>query len=382
MTLLFIIAPLFAAVAIFAFQAILRSARASAREAVELLSFAISRNLPLAHVLARAAAHERGGRRRRLRRLHDCLAAGDSVSTALRTAYPWYGGDEYGAIRAAEDAGTLPTVLRSMMENERRAEQAPTSQLPGAVAVNIVIVEALFAVLLTVGCAVFIAPQMKDIARDFGDPVHALFAKYPFLSLTGQTASVLAFFLVPLLLVLMQYVVGRPFMVRLPYRTSPLGVALDWLAWGLPGMRRLTTTRKLVTQLPVLLASLRNGHDLPTAARHAGDTVTNYVIRRQFRRWAERIERGEEPGAAARAAGLPGAFVRGISSAMRAEDLPARLEYLSAYYLSLAQYQRSVLAAISAPVLVGAVGLLVAYLAINVFLPVFGIVDGLIAEFW
>jgi type II secretory pathway component PulF len=180
----------------------------------------------------------------------------------------------------------------------------------------------------------------------------------------------------------LQATLGRHFLPRVPDRFQWIAALTDTVAWHLPVLRRVSETRALARQLPILQAAIRAGHDIAPAARQAACVDANYHARRRLRRWAERIEKGGEPAAQARALGLPRALRSALTGARGRDELAAGLHYVCSYYRSLLAHWEHVLASAAVPIVVLIWGLCIGYTVLAVFSPLYAIVDGVIAELW
>lgn len=346
------------------------------------LTLVVGQNIPLYDGLRAMARGERGANKRILDDIATQLALGDSVAKAVRSAHRGIPGDVLGAIQAGEEAGTLPTVLRNI---DRRVRQSAAQQVGSTPAIVYFMLLTFFVFVHVFLVCTFLVPKFRDIFADFGVhklpwPTEWLIAAVGSLHQTFGPLLALILFGAPLLL--LRIVIGRYFSVRVPDRIQPLFRTLDALCWCSPGLRHIAQTRALVKQLPVMTASVRAGHDLPAAARHAARVDANWFARKRLTRWSEMMIAGKTPAEAAREAGLPAAFC-GVVSRSRAQDpFVAELSYLSSYYERLANHWDRVTAGIVAPVLVLAASVLVGFVTIALYLPMRGLMNALMTEMY
>jgi len=357
-----------------------RTRRLRLQGVLQTLALVVGQNLPLAPALRAAARHELGRTATIYNRLARQLEMGDPLSSALRLACPSCPGRIVGALLGAEQGGTLPSVLRCLAADLRR-EALRTSRLAPAAAYFLLLLIVVPAATLAIG--VFLFPRFREILLDFGvenaPHLERITAVAGFVAENAVwfVAAVLA-----LLILAVQTFIVRQFFPRVPDRFQSLAALVDTIAWFLPLVRRVTETRALARQLPLLQAGIRAGHDLAPAARQAACVDANYHARRRLRRWAERIEAGTQPVAAARAVGLPAALRSALTAARDREELLSGLDYLCSYYRSLLAHWEHILASVALPIVVIGWGSCIGYLVFAVFSVLYGIVDSIVGQVW
>jgi type IV pilus assembly protein PilC len=356
-----------------------RQRRSNVQALVQTLALIVGQNLPLGAGLRAAARHEPRRLRNVLRRIAHHLDVGDTLSTALKTAYPACPGDVVGAIQAGERGGTLPSVLRSLSADLQRTRKRIARISPAAAYCFLFL---LVVPPLVLGIATFLLPKFRDIFMDFGvsrfNPLmeHLLSA----LAFFYENSTLVTFVLLALIILGLQLLFGRILCPRVPDRFQWLPALSDTVAWHLPVLRRISETRSLSRQLPIIQAAIRAGHDIAPAARQAACVDANYHARRRMRRWAERIEDGGEPTAQARALRFPRAVCAGLGAARGRDELTAALDYLCAYYRSLLAHWEELLASATLPLLVLVWGLGIGYVACSIMLSLYAIVDTIMAD--
>jgi type II secretory pathway component PulF len=361
-----------------ALAAWLRVVRMRTHAVVQTLALIVGQNIPLAGALRASARHERRRLREVFERLANCLEAGDRLSTALRTAHGTCPGHILGAIQGAELGGTLPSVLRALVADLQRERKAIRRFSP-AVAYFLVLSIVIPSIVLFL--AVFLLPQFSTIFADFGLPPHPLHKSL--ISTAGILVDYSPLFILALLmlaLLIAESVIGRTFFPRVPDRAAALATCADTFTWHLPLLRRIAETRALARQLPILQAAVRAGHDLAPAVRQAACVDANVHARRRLRRWAARIEAGGDPRVEARALRLPAPLRSALSRARGPDELAAALDYLCAYYRSLLTHWEQLLVSAAIPVMVLTWAACVAYVALALIVPLYALVDSMIAS--
>ncbi|MGE0482001.1 MAG: type II secretion system F family protein [Phycisphaerae bacterium] len=345
----------------------LRGRKLRIRGLVHTLALLVGQNIPLGAGLRAAAAHEPRRMRRIYEHLADHLENGVALSAAVMDVEPACPGAVYGALRAAETGGTLPTVLRELAAEQRRSAATPRLVSP-------VIPYLVLLLLIPVYAAVFglvVGPKFRDIFRDFGVALPAM------TELLLSTSAVLASnsiaftaLLGVIAAITFQALFGRHMTRRLPDRRQPLNELIDTLAWHLPGARQLAETRAWAAALPLLEAAIRAGHDLPAAARVAACADANIFARRRLRAWANAIEGGAAPASAARHLGMSPKVVNAVAAGGAREAFAAALGYLAVYFESVRDHRARVLAEALTPAVVLVAGAAALAAALGMFLPI------------
>lgn len=356
----------------------LRIRRLRSRAVVQMLAVIVGQNLPLAQALRAAAHREAGALRRVFQQMASRLELGDTLSMALRCSLPACPGSLLGALQGAERGGTVPSVLRTLAADVRAEAHRPPEMRPSAVYpfVLAAIVPFVLAFIL-----VAVLPKFRVIFADFETELpYVTQTLFAFGVWVEALSPWLLLALVVVALGLLQALIGRYFLVRVPDRFQLLPTLWDTLTWHLPLVRRLSEAAALAHQLPVLQAGVRAGHDLHEAARQAACVGTNYCARRRLGRWADALAAGHDPLDSARAQGLPGPVLRALAAARSGASLQASLEYLAAYYRSLRVHWGRVLVSIFTPVMVLLWALCIGYIALALFLPLIALIDSMMAD--
>lgn len=347
---------------------------------IQALALLIGRDLPLVRGLRTLAEAETGGMRKVLERLAHQLAIGDSISGALRQAHWGISGETIGAIIAAERAGTLATTLPELAQSHTTRDEGAQYE-DGLPQRSYLLFVLLVAIAISVWVT-FLFPGSIMVYFDFGFSTSA----FPVETWRFWIASIWIrsnLMLVGLALLgffaLWAYAfVRRNFAPPQPDHPPAMFPVLDAIRWWTPIVGRIERTTALARQTPILQASLRAGHDIAAAARHAAEAPANYYARRALRRWAARIEAGEAPLDAARAVGIAPTLRQALASP--AEGIPAALSYLARYYDRLRVHWRRLLTSVTLPFLVLTLGALIGYTVIAFYLPSYRLLESLANE--
>lgn len=372
---LYYIVVLYVAVQVSAYWAWRRIISARAESIVRTLALITNRNIPLPDALRAAARFEKRHSRRILETLAGGLEAGLPLDDALHRSFRACPPAVLGVIRAGRRGGTLPSLLRALAVDMRR-EKEPIFRCSPAILYFLILF--LFVFMLTTMLVTFMFPHFRDIFADFGlrsapcfdylaHAVDSIIRLAPLIATAAGLAALIAL-----------ERLYRRFYPPPPDRVPLISLAIDALAWSLPGLNRLLETRAMIRQLPILQAAVRAGHDLVSAARQAACAQTNARLRLRMLRWAEHLTRGDDPTESARVLGFPAQFRRALSVAGGPAELSTSFEYLLTYYRSLYAYWEHALASAAIPLIVLFWGVCVAWVVLAIFTPIYDIVDSLI----
>jgi len=371
-TIIYILVVCFV-VAVGLLGAWLQIRRMRIRPVVQTLASIVAQNLPLPAALRAAARSERGSLARIYTRLATRLDVGDSLSAALRSTLLTCPGEMIGAVQGAERGGTLPSVLQTLAAEARRTGGRPTS---GQHTLWYFLVLAVVAPAVVTFVMVVVVPKLHEIFLDFGAPLPAVTLSLVDLARAGAERWYLLLAIAgAALLALVQMAIGRFFIVRVAGRAQALYLLWDTLVWCLPFARQVVRSRALARQLPLLAAGVRAGHDLPAAARQATCIPVNWHARRRLACWAEALEQGADPLAAARRIGFPAPVLRVLTAAQQGTDLVAGLDYLVAYYQALWHHWERVALSGLGPLLVLFWAAFVLYITTALLLPLQALLD-------
>lgn len=363
----------------FAFGCIvawLRQRRERVRTVIESVSLIVAQNLPLLPALQAASASETGKLRDIFLTLVRRLSFGEELWRSLRFACPNCPGEVIGAIAAGERSGTLPAVLRSIVVDLRRR---PVRQQQDGTTVGYLLSLIIVSIAVIAFLMVQVVPKFYSIFEDFSATLPpATQALFRISGVIGANFLLFIGALFAAMLLIAQSVFMRYFGTRIPMQLQASYIVWDSLVWMMPIARAIASARAAEQQLPVISAALRAGVDLSAAARQAAIVPVNEFARRRLAKWAERMRTGMLPADAAKRCGMPGAWVRAVGGNAGNDDLPARLDYLTAYYRSIAMHWEDVIASIARPCFVFVWACGIGAVVYALFLPLVALLEQLL----
>lgn len=325
----------------------LSSAQAAQRTMVILsyLEQAVRLNLPLNKLLIAAEASEPGWIASRIRRMRRQLDHGQPLSDSLSRALPNTSRRTLGLMRAAEQTGRLGPELTLLLRHEQNrqslglARNSFLRRYPVAMTVVIVFIVSFI--------TIFVMPKYQQIFHDFGvslPPLTVLLIRF-----TDDPIQVMVIIAAAIMLLLS----AQQLRQRLHW-SGPLG----WF----------TTHRDLADICHVLAQQLRAGVPLPNAIHATADLSVSRPLKRKLTLWVTGIESGQPAFDAAKTAGLPG-----LISGLTLSD--ETFEFLSRYYAGKFSRTMTLIRAAAIPVVTLCFGLVVALVALALFLPMVKLIE-------
>jgi type IV pilus assembly protein PilC len=308
---------------------------------------AVRLNLPLPQLLRAAQASEPRWIADTIGELRQQLDQGSSITDALRNSVPGTGHRTLALVGAAERVGRLgPELSRVVRQREHPSDRnlADRSFLRSyPVAMTITIVCILFLIM------VFVIPKFEQIFHDF---------RVELPPLTRAVVSLTTFPSVMTWLVIA--ITGSVLAIT----AQQLRRRMDLLA----PVRWFASNRDLADICHVIAGGLTAGQPLNSAIRGASDLVIGRPLRRKLHRWAEGIEQGLPDRDAASDAGMP-ELIAGMMTTTEG------FTFLSRYYAWKFSRLKIFLRAAAVPAMVFFFGIIVAIVALSLFLPLIALIN-------
>ena len=308
---------------------------------------AVRLNLPLTRMLIAAEASEPRWIGGRIRRVRQRLDDGNNISDTIRKALPGVSRRDLALIVAAERVGRVGPELTRVVRHEQTimgrniAERSFLRSYP--VAMTAVIVGILSMVM------VFVIPKFQQIFKDFRTPLPPL--TQAVIRLTSPPYD-LDWFTLSIAIAVMLAIVQQ------------LRQRLDWRGPA----RWLTADRDLADICHVVAESMEAGLPQAAAIRSATDLSIGGSMRRRLNLWADGIERGQPTIDAAQSAGMP-KLIAGLTTSAEG------FEFLSRYYAGKFSRLMTLFRAAAIPAMVFFFGIIVAIVALSLFLPLVALID-------
>lgn len=340
--------------------------RRRALTALNYLEQAVRLNLPLAPLLASARLGERTGVARRVLHLEELLSSGASVADAVDAALPELPGRVLRSVRSAERLGRLPEALARASESERPREPHDPARMFYRSYPLILLAGVSLVVMLLM---IFVMPKLQDIFKDFGLPVPWITRQLnSFAIMLGPVVTLISILLVVTL-------AGRAMWDLFVPRHARIGVRwlTDPIEWSLPVVGRAAMDRGMADVCWLLAGAVDSGLPIDRAIAEAERLDTNAMLSRRIARWRTEVESGASLADAARRARLPHVLVGMLEGAT--PDTADVFRFLSRYYASRFSRTQALLRAAAVPLIALSMGIVVALVALSLFIPMINLID-------
>lgn len=352
-----------------------------ARTIVGHLAAITEMNLPLAAALRVAARGQRGGEGRALRKLTDLLTLSTSLAEALRQSVPNCPPLVVSLITAGERSGQLPRALRlaeDLLDEQLKRAQTYSLRAYWAYPVAVVVI----GFLILSGIMINVMPKFIDIFDDFE------------VALPEETLVLIdaARWFVHghppgwyWLLALVLFGAGFSLVQMVPPNGRLLGFlerVRDRVRFSLPFTRQIDWGHGMAAACGVLEMGLISGLPLDRSARLASDLRINHFVRRRLEAFTARLVGGTPAVRAARQANLGAMCVAAIAAISRGEDPRTVLGHAADYYRAVANRWWHAMAKLLWPLITLAMGTVVGYVVVALFLPLVVLIESVMVEIW
>lgn len=334
------------------------------------LDQAIQLNLPIDWMLEAAAASEQGVTRKKLMNLRWELADGHAVATALNVAAPEIGQRRLKIIEAAEHIGQLAPVL-NQLQNEDVANN-PNPHTFKFVTLIYPFTVMLILSLVVSFVSIFVIPQFEEIFNDFdGEFPPQLLAISEFVTNFRSTIFFVWFVITQLILWFIVWTIFQPKWLTL----KPIRRYLDAIIFYTPLFGKLAVDRGLAQALPLLATATQSGVPLESALNEIQSLRINTHLLKQLDRCQISLAHGASLQNATQQAKLPTLLTQMLAPAAHAASVPQTLSYLAHYYQLRYSKSLALLENAAAPTIVLITSVAVGWFVIQLFKPLFMIID-------
>jgi type II secretory pathway component PulF len=353
--------PVFWAVVVFVAVEIFRRQRAARQYGLLwLLTVSAERSMPLGPAIEAFARERRGSFSRRAQRLASLVAQGVALPDALQQCPGLLPAHATAMVRVGAESGVLAPALRRAATIENL--NAPILAAFGG-KVAYLLLFPFYGALIVAFIMLKIVPAMRKIFLDFEASLPAM--TQWLITLSGDVGGYWLVFLLLCVIVL-------ALLLYVPMR------GLGWIPWDLPGMgwlaRRIDTAR-ILDALALAAGAQR---PLPEGIASLGRSYPNRNVRRRLCRALAEIEAGRDWCESLYRQGLirrPELAV--LRAAQRVGNLPWALGELADSVRRRLGYRLQAMAQWLFPPMVIAMGLVVMFVVVALFLPVVALIQKL-----
>lgn len=162
---------------------------------------------------------------------------------------------------------------------------------------------------------------------------------------------------------------------------SPFGgIVTDQIVWWTPFLHGFVSDRGMADLCDLLAAAVGMGRPLDESLREVAAAQPNAVMRYRTSAWAQAVNEGQTMHEAARYARMPELFASMLATVRNNESLLQVLGFLWRYYEYRVGRTRAVVQALYVPVIVIALGSMVAVIGVSMMQPMAMLSEHIAAE--
>ena len=355
------------------------SQHATAAYVVSTIGSSIRQNLPLAMALETASIGIDNKRSRILRKIQKWLVQGYSLSESIKRGYPMCPGYAVSMIAAAERIDQLPKAMASLEADMMTRSNESRKIRPVYPFYPILLFIFIFFILL--GLMTFVIPSFSSVLSEMIEgnalpkPTQILLGVmrtvvYDYVWVLGVIVILVNLIFLPYRI----YCKFRPRKPDAPYLLSRLG---DYIKWRLPVLHYFERNYSLVQVVELLRLSLNAGCTVNDAIANTLKLDVNNSFKRRLRKWLRKVEEGENISTAARKCRIGAPVAWAFDDKINQGNTPAILETLESFYRSSYSYSVNLARCIMWPLVILAMGFIVGFVVISIFLPGIQIINTL-----
>lgn len=342
---------------------------------ISTISSSVRQNLPLPAAMEMAAIGQDDKRARILRNIKKWLVEGYSLSESLKRGYARCPGYATALVAVGERIGQVPQSLGVLEQDlvakanlNKNVRHIPLCYPPILLLLMLTIV----LMLMT-----FVIPAYAAVLSEVST-VKLPWATTVLMRIAGFIKYNYGWLLV--LLVLMGFVVGGAFYVRIkvrprrpdrPYIISNIG---DFIRWHIPILRWYEWNRAMQRIVGMLRLSLNSGCTVNEAIANTIEMDINVCFKRKLREWLDRVERGDDIGQSARQCGMGSAMAWAFADMQNHSNTLDILETLESSYRWGYSRAAAMTRFIIGPCETLCLGLMVGFIAYAIFAPILAVI--------
>jgi type II secretory pathway component PulF len=277
------------------------------------------------------------------------------------------------AVHASEGVGRLREGLHRLLDEERAAAARTTGRVDVYRTYPLLMILATTAMISLI--AIFVMPKFEQIFKDFGLRLPPITINT--IRIAGQLSPVV---LILSAIVLIVWIGGLTWEAAHPRSLrDALSVGLfDRLRWYLPVSHGMQRDEGLAEVCALMADGLSAGMPAGAALAEASRLRINAVLRCRVQDWSARVDTGEAVASSAAAAGLPKLVSSMLNTASGPDGARNVFQFLARYYRSRFSRAAMLVEASIVPVTVFVFAIIVACVALSLFLPMVSLIDVMI----
>lgn len=328
------------------------------------LATMLAAGLPLLQALDVLASQEKNaGFRSALENVVHLVEGGSNLSNALGKQKGIYTEVELNLIAAGEQSGNLVEMIQKVADNLEKQKDF-NAKLRGAMIYPVIIFVAI--IIVVVLLMIFMVPAVEGLYKDFG-------GELPWVTrFMVDVSNFIISFWWGILTVLAAAVIGLKY-----YQSTPSGrEVFDRLFLTMPIFGKLVTKIQLAEFSRLLAMLLKSGISIIEALNIVANALPNIHFRRGLKAAAKEVEKGVPLAVPiSKNEDFPIIISRIIATGESTGNLDKVLEDISKFYQTEVDNMTSNLTKMLEPIILLVVGGVVAFLALVVYVPIYGLAD-------
>ncbi len=332
-------------------------------------------NLPLPDFLANASQSESTRPAAQLRAIAASVSHGVSLGDTIRSEVPELPTRFAWTLRSAEANGTLgPTLTRIIGEIETEARH--DAERPSTIPINYVALLTVLALVSISFLAVFVAPKIAQISKDFGVSPLPLQRTLQFADSLLVQLILLAIFLIAAFVLLSSLVSSASAMMsRHGKQYDPARGVRERLSWYLPLLGPISRDSNLADVCQSIADALHANRPFDLAIAEAAHPHLNVVLLKRLEKWQILHGQGQSIGQAARAASMPSLVAGMLPDRADRGSCAAAFEFLAKHYRDRSMRSRLWLRSLLPTVITFVFGVIVLFVSYVLFTSVWSLID-------
>ncbi|OQY06537.1 MAG: hypothetical protein B6I25_03775 [Planctomycetales bacterium 4572_13] len=346
-----------------------------AMDIVSAIGMSMRQSLPLPMALTSAAHGQKKREARIFNKIAHWLTQGWPLSEALRRGYSRCPSNILASITAAEKMNQLPKAIESLQAD--LTEKVNDYKIVKPVHPWYPFVVLTMAVTMTMGLMVFIVPTFAEVLSDMSDDQARLpHATQTLLNISSWMLGrkgLNAFFIILSGLCIISFAMYIRFRRRNPESPRLLSRLGDRIKWHTPVWHWFEKTFANLQMAQSLRVGLIAGYPVNVVLRNTLGLDVNRCYQKRLKKWLDKIEAGDTIAQSAKSCGLDKTLSWAFDEKINKGNTPQILEGLEEVYRHQYNYRKNVLNAVSWPLVILCLGLLVGYIVYAMFIAIISI---------
>lgn len=330
----------------------------------EHLSMLLQCNIPIIESLKLSQNYVQSSRLQKIiQHLTKQIQEGSSLSTTMQQYKKNFTPLMISLTKSGEQSGNLGNAL-SQLARYLNIQISFTQKLKKAAVLPAITL--IFAITIILGIFLFIIPQFEDL---FNSSQYALPTSTKIILRISKTIQSEQF-ATGVVVVILMFIIA----IKLLSKTKLVRKSTSLIYLHIPIVKRLVISANILTYTNTLSLLLRSGNTLQDALQSASNSMNNIVLREQTTKAVELVSKGktlEETFKVINSTYIPESVLAAIALGEQTGNLDIMLEKTAQFLQKELSISAHLLTTIFQPILLLALGLLIGFLMLSIYLPIF-----------